>query len=77
MRPATSPEHAMADLANETEAYAAYLNAPRDALRFEERLLLDEDTRKAKAAMEAAWLGRTLMLSERSTPGGPVSWESA
>jgi hypothetical protein len=65
----------MADLSNEMEAYAAYLNAPRDALRFEERLLLDEDTMKAKAAMEAAWLDRTMMLSDRGTPGGPVSWD--
>jgi hypothetical protein len=48
----------MKNLAEETVAYAAYLNAPRGALRFEEQELLDEDTQKAKAAMETAWLER-------------------
>lgn len=44
------------DIARETEAYAAYLNAPRGVLRHEEQELLDEDTAKARAAMERAWL---------------------
>ncbi len=43
-------------LAQETEAFAAYLNAPRGVLGHEEQLLLDEDLGKARAAMERAWL---------------------
>jgi len=39
-----------------TEAYAAYLNAPRGMLDHDEQQLLDQDLVKAKAAMELAWL---------------------
>lgn len=39
-----------------TEAYAAYLNAPRDHFDTDEQKLLDEDTDKAREAMEIAWL---------------------
>lgn len=39
-----------------TEAYAAYLNAPRGILDADEQQLLDEDLFKARAAMERAWL---------------------
>lgn len=39
-----------------TEAYAAYINAPRNFLDFEEQLLMNEDIEKARAAMETAWL---------------------
>lgn len=44
------------DVAAEVSAYAAYLNAPRDRFDDDERRLLDEDTAKARAAMETAWL---------------------
>ena len=40
----------------ETIAYAAYLNAPRGHLDASEQALLEEDTMKARAAMERAWL---------------------
>jgi hypothetical protein len=43
-------------ISDEVEAYAAYLNAPRDHLRHEEQVLMDEDLGKARAAMERAWL---------------------
>lgn len=43
-------------LADETEAYAAYLNAPRHIFDDDELRLLDADTAKAKAAMEREWL---------------------
>lgn len=46
-------------VADETVAYAAYLNAPRGVLDDDEQRLLDEDTRKARAAMETAWLEHT------------------
>ena len=45
------------DLGAETEAYAAYLNAPRDVLDRGEQELLDQDVARARAAMERAWLG--------------------
>jgi hypothetical protein len=45
-----------AKIARETEAYAAYLNAPRGVLAPEEDELLEQDTARARAAMERAWL---------------------
>jgi hypothetical protein len=47
------------DLALATEAYAAYLNAPRGVLDSEEQMLFDEDLARARAAMERAWLEST------------------
>jgi hypothetical protein len=44
------------DLAAATEAYAAYLNAPRGILDASEQQMLDEDLAKARAAVETAWL---------------------
>jgi hypothetical protein len=44
------------DLGEETEAYAAYLNAPRGFLDSDEQELFDEDLARARAAMERAWL---------------------
>jgi hypothetical protein len=44
------------DIGAETEAYAAYLNAPRNVLDHEEQALFDQDLLKARAAMERAWL---------------------
>lgn len=44
------------DLAEATEAYAAYLNAPRGVLGAAEQQMLDEDLAKARAALETAWL---------------------
>jgi hypothetical protein len=44
------------DVGAETEAYAAYLNAPRGLLDSDEQLLFDQDLLKARAAMERAWL---------------------
>lgn len=44
------------DLAAATEAYAAYLNAPRGVLAPAEQQILDEDLAKARAAVETAWL---------------------
>jgi hypothetical protein len=44
------------DIGAETEAYAAYLNAPRNVLDNDEQALFDEDLLKARAAMERAWL---------------------
>lgn len=46
----------LADPGATTEAYAAYVNAPREHLDDEQRALLDEDCAKARAAMERAWL---------------------
>lgn len=46
----------MLDVAAETAAYAAYLNAPRGVLDEDEQALFDQDLIKAKAAMEQAWL---------------------
>lgn len=47
------------DVALATEAYAAYLNAPRGVLDSEEQMLFDEDLARARAAMERAWLEST------------------
>ena len=47
------------DVGVATEAYAAYLNAPRGALGREEQVLFDEDLARARAAMERAWLEAT------------------
>jgi hypothetical protein len=47
------------DVALATEAYAAYLNAPRGVLDNEEQMLFDEDLARARAAMERAWLEST------------------
>jgi hypothetical protein len=44
------------DVGAETEAYAAYLNAPRGILDGDEQVLFDQDLRKARATMERAWL---------------------
>ncbi len=44
------------DLAAATEAYAAYLNAPRGVLHPDEQQMFDEDLAKARAAVESAWL---------------------
>jgi hypothetical protein len=44
------------DLGAETEAYAAYLNAPRGVLDGDQQQLFDEDLGKARAQMERAWL---------------------
>ena len=48
--------NAQFDLAEATEAYAAYLNAPRGVLDAAEQQMLDEDLAKARAALETAWL---------------------
>ena len=45
-----------ADVGIATEAYAAYLNAPRGVLDREEQVLFDQDMARARAAMERAWL---------------------
>ncbi len=47
------------DVGVATEAYAAYLNAPRGILDSEEQTLFDEDLARARAAMELAWLEAT------------------
>lgn len=47
------------DVGSATEAYAAYLNAPRGILDSEEQSLFDEDLARARAAMERAWLEST------------------
>jgi len=44
------------DVGAATEAYAAYVNAPRQVLDRDEQLLFDEDLMRARAAMERAWL---------------------
>ena len=44
------------DVGAATEAYAAYVNAPRGALDSDEQLLFDQDLVRARAAMERAWL---------------------
>jgi hypothetical protein len=44
------------DLAAATEAYAAYLNAPRGVLDPADQRMFDEDLAKARAAVEMAWL---------------------
>jgi hypothetical protein len=47
------------DVALATEAYAAYLNAPRGVLDADEQMLFDQDLARARAAMERAWLETT------------------
>ncbi|HTX11578.1 MAG TPA: hypothetical protein VME22_23345 [Solirubrobacteraceae bacterium] len=47
------------DVGVATEAYAAYLNAPRGILDTDEQMLFDEDMARARAAMELAWLEST------------------
>jgi len=47
------------DVGVATEAYAAYLNAPRGILDRDEQVLFDEDMARARAAMELAWLEST------------------
>jgi hypothetical protein len=55
------------DVGIATEAYAAYLNAPRGILDSEEQTLIDDDLARARArararaqaAMETAWLEST------------------
>ena len=47
------------DVGGATEAYAAYLNAPRGVLDSDEQILFDEDMARARAAMERAWLEST------------------
>lgn len=44
------------DVGAATEAYAAYVNAPRGTLPVDEQALFDEDLVRARAAMERAWL---------------------
>jgi hypothetical protein len=53
---------AAGDVGAETEAYAAYLNAPRGVLDGDEQHLFDQDLAKARAAMERAWLQAMLSL---------------
>ncbi|HTU85190.1 MAG TPA: hypothetical protein VMF57_06415 [Solirubrobacteraceae bacterium] len=50
------------DVSLATEAYAAYLNAPRGVLDSDEQVLFDEDMARARAAMERAWLESTPVL---------------
>jgi hypothetical protein len=63
------------DVGGAVEAYAAYLNAPRGILDYEEQLLFDEDMARARAAMERAWLESTpireLSPPEPVAPPGP------
>lgn len=47
------------DVGVATEAYAAYLNAPRGVLGTDEQMLFDQDMARARAAMERAWLEST------------------
>jgi hypothetical protein len=44
------------DVGAATEAYAAYVNAPRGVLDNDEQQLFDQDLVRARAAMERAWL---------------------
>ena len=44
------------DVGAATEAYAAYVNAPRGVLARDQQQLFDEDLVRARAAMERAWL---------------------
>jgi hypothetical protein len=48
--------NAPVDLAAATEAYAAYLNAPRGVLDDTQQEMFDEDLAKARAAVDTAWL---------------------
>jgi hypothetical protein len=47
------------DVGAATEAYAAYINAPRGALASDEQQLFDQDLARARAVMERAWLEAT------------------
>jgi hypothetical protein len=47
------------DVGAATEAYAAYVNAPRGILNSDEQQLFDQDLVRARAAMERAWLEST------------------
>ena len=47
------------DVGMATEAYAAYLNAPRGILDSDEQVLFEQDMARARAAMELAWLEST------------------
>jgi hypothetical protein len=64
------------DLSLATEAYAAYLNAPRGLLDTEEQMLFDEDLARARAAMERAWLESTPVQAPagelRTQGAGPI-----
>ncbi len=53
------------DIGMATEAYAAYLNAPRGVLDGEEQVLFDEDMARARAAMELAWLESVPVREEK------------
>jgi hypothetical protein len=44
------------DVGAATEAYAAYVNAPRGIFDAEQQELFDQDLVRARAAMERAWL---------------------
>jgi hypothetical protein len=44
------------DVGAATEAYAAYVNAPRGALAIDQQQYFDQDLDRARAAMERAWL---------------------
>jgi hypothetical protein len=44
------------DVGAATEAYAAYINAPRGVLASDQQQLFDQDLVRARAAMERAWL---------------------
>ncbi len=44
------------DIGAATEAYAAYVNAPRGILDRDEQQLFDQDLVRARAVMERAWL---------------------
>jgi hypothetical protein len=48
--------NAPSDLATATEAYAAYLNAPRGVFDAAEQQMFDQDLATARAALETAWL---------------------
>lgn len=43
-------------------AYAQYLNAPRHVLSDEQRVLFEEDVKRARAAAERAWLEEKLEI---------------
>lgn len=51
------------DIGIETEAYAFYLNAPRDHFRHEELVQFEADMDKAQAQMERAWLEASIELA--------------
>jgi hypothetical protein len=53
------------DVGAATEAYAAYLNAPRGILDTDQQDLFDQDMSKARAAMERAWLEAKPVMTPR------------